>query len=312
MNVVKSSHDPLSTPVGNAGLGVNTHRKWRAVAVRLVVATLLLTAAGLKGHALWTQPISSNFVLGSRTAELAVIYGEAILAFWLLAGWQWPLAWLTSLVLFAAFAVRSGWQTWEGHSSCGCFGRVDVAPWVTMLVDLTAMTLLVLARPGRAEWQTLGRRRWPARLAWSLASAALLLAGGFSLLAWQAGSLDAALAQVRGDVLTISPTLADLGLQAPGALREVSIAIHNHDAVPVRIVGGTTDCGCATTQDLPITVPPGGSATIRLRVRFGGQAGRFQRGYWLWTDARTQPQLIAWFTGVVGTVPATRLGTPGP
>ena len=278
---------------------------WRVRVGPLVAAAVLLIAAGLKGHALWTQPISSNFVLGSRPAELAVVYGEVFLAFWLLSGRLWPLAWLTSLLLFLAFAVRSGWQMWEGHSSCGCFGQVEVAPWITLIVDLAAVGLLLLAWPARIDWQKLGQSRWLPRAAWSLGTAVLLLAGGFGLLAWQAGSATAALAQLRGDVLTISPTLADLGDQSPGTISTTTIAIRNHSPQAVRLVGGTTDCGCAATQDLPVTIPPGGTTTIRLQVRFGGKSGRFQRGYWLWTDARTQPQVIAWFTGGVGTGSAT-------
>jgi hypothetical protein len=151
----------------------------------------------------------------------------------------------------------------------------------------------------------------PARLAWSLGTAAILLAAGMGLLIWQAGSADAALAQLRGDVLTVHPTLIDLGRQAPGTVREAVIEIRNHAAVPVRLVGGTTDCGCATTRDMPLTVPPGGTATLRLTVRFGKQAGRFQRGYWLWTDSRAQPQVISWFTGVVDTASAAKTA-PGP
>lgn len=46
---------------------LHTHTKWRAIAARLVVAGLLLTAAGLKGHALLFHPWSPGSPRLSRS-----------------------------------------------------------------------------------------------------------------------------------------------------------------------------------------------------------------------------------------------------
>lgn len=273
---------------------------WRLrFALRFLLAALFFTAAALKGHALWNHPLSSDFLLGSRTAELGVIYGEVLVDLWLLSGWLWPLAWLTTFAVFTLFAMRSALQTWEGHASCGCFGQVHVAPWVTLLIDLAALSLLGLIRPHKSTWNALRHHALFRRLLVPLTTAAVLLAGGVCLLVGQSGSVSLALAKLRGDRLLITPPVADLGSHTAGSLVHAQVAIINITERPLRLVGGTTDCRCITTADLPVTVPPGGSVTIRIQVGFGGHPGRFRRGYWLWTDDHKHPQALAWFTGLV-------------
>jgi hypothetical protein len=273
---------------------------WRLrFAIRFLLAALLISAAALKGHALWNHPLSSDFLLGSRTAELGVIYGEALLGLWLLTGWPWPLVWLMNFAVFTLFAMRSVWQTWESHASCGCFGQVQVAPWVTLLIDLAALALLGLIRPHKLNWNALRQHALARRLWVPLATSAVLLAGGICFLVGQSGSVSLALAKLRGDRLLITPPVADLGPHTAGSLVHAQVAILNITERPLRLVGGTTDCRCITTADLPVTVPPGGSVTIRIQVVFGGQPGRFRRGYWLWTDDHKHPQALAWFTSLV-------------
>lgn len=268
-------------------------------AIRLLLAALFFSAAALKGHALWSLPLSSDFLLGSRSVELGVIYGETLLGLWLLTGWLWPLGWLTALAVFALFTMRSVWQLWEGHSSCGCFGHVQVAPWITLVIDVAALILLGLIRPRNSTWTALWQHPWPRRLLVPLGTACVLLAGAVCLLLAQSGSASLALAKLRGDRLVITPPVADLGAHSAGSQVQTQVAIMNVTERPLRLVGGTTDGRCITTADLPVTIPPGGTVTIRIQVGFGGQPGRFRRGYWLWTDDHKHPQALAWFTGLV-------------
>lgn len=167
------------------------------------------------------------------------------------------------------------------------------------MVDLIALTLLALVRPSRSAWTSLLASSAVRRLMLPAGSLILLVASAAGIFIHQAGSVQAALAELRGDVLRVEPTLADLGAHPGRTSQEVKIALHNRSGQPIRIVGGTTDCSCAATVDLPVTIPAGETAEITLKVRFGGQPGRFQRGYWLWTDAKVQPTVVAWFTGLV-------------
>jgi len=50
-------------------------------------------------------------------------------------------AWLLIACMFGAFAGWTGFQAWWGASSCGCFGAMQVAPEVTLTIDLAAMAI---------------------------------------------------------------------------------------------------------------------------------------------------------------------------
>ena len=254
----------------------------------------------MKAWSLWRKPFSSEFLLGSRTLEMAVIYAEALLSFWLLLGWAWPLAWLTTVVAFLGFGLHNGSQVWEGHATCGCFGQVAIAPIWTLMLDVVALALLALVRPRRSSWAALFASAAARRLMLPAGSLFLLAAIAAGWFIHQAGSVQAALAELRGDVLRVEPTLADLGTHPAKSSQQVKITLHNRSGQPIRIVGGTTDCSCVATVDLPVTIPAGERVEITLKVRFGGQPGRFQRGYWLWTNSKVQPTAVAsWFTGLV-------------
>lgn len=47
----------------------------------------------------------------------------------------------------------------------------------------------------------------------------------------------------------------------------IELAVRNPNAqVPIRIVGGTTTCSCATLEGVPITVAPGHTAAVHVRI----------------------------------------------
>src|SRR5207249_4958503 len=58
--------------------------------------------------------------------------------------------WL-ALACFAVFTGVSAAQAVGGASSCACFGRLDVNPWVMASVDGLIVALLLAAAPGRSE-----------------------------------------------------------------------------------------------------------------------------------------------------------------
>lgn len=101
---------------------------------------------------------------------------------------------------------------------------------------------------------------------------------------WRYGSLDAALAHLRGERVSIRPGVVDMGRGAPGQSLEGSVELVNRTWESVRIIGGTSDCSCVATDDLPVILAPGESRLVSLRVALPGSPGLFTRKVFFWTD----------------------------
>lgn len=87
-----------------------------------------------------------------------------------------PLARWTGIVMLAAFIPVLIGDLALGASSCGCFGAVEISPWITLVTDVTFfLGLLLLGRrvPGLALTASLPTRGVVAAGLWSLASVAL-------------------------------------------------------------------------------------------------------------------------------------------
>jgi hypothetical protein len=82
-----------------------------------------------------------------------------------------------ALVFFTALAAASLKLALLGESSCGCFGRLKVNPWLTFALDAAAVVGLAFVRPAAAPE---GAPGWVRGLLNPLAGAGaiLLLAGG--------------------------------------------------------------------------------------------------------------------------------------
>jgi hypothetical protein len=113
----------------------------------IVLGVLLLATAGLKIHGLYTDPYAQESILLTPRLLVAVIEVEILLGLWLLSGLAMRAAWLAALAFFAAGASANVYLAVEGQRSCGCFGRVEVNPWATLGIDVTATLALLLCRP---------------------------------------------------------------------------------------------------------------------------------------------------------------------
>ena len=117
------------------------------LAVRFLLASLLLTAAGLKGHQLATEPVANESLFTSRWLLIGVVELEIGLGIWLLVGAKSLWLWRAAMALFAGFAGVSLYTVWQGFESCGCFGRLVIAPEWALTVDFAALMLLVSFPP---------------------------------------------------------------------------------------------------------------------------------------------------------------------
>src|SRR5947209_6362476 len=127
-------------------MGVSFRRSGHS-AVSGLLGLLLIAAAVLKAHeqaGAWAA--ASDFSAG-RWLSLGALGVELVLGFWLLTGLYPRLArWLagTAFVVFLAVSLT---RAAAGETSCGCFGRVPVNPWITAGLDAVAVVALLLVRP---------------------------------------------------------------------------------------------------------------------------------------------------------------------
>ena len=142
---------------------------------------LLLTAAVLKGHELLTVPVANKDLFSWRPFLIFQVEFELAMAIWLLSGVFKRLAWLAALACFCLFCCVTLYKGLTGAASCGCFGRVHVNPWITLLaVDLPSVLSLALCRPERHDDIIIASRM---RVVVSLLSFLIVGVGGGSLLA---------------------------------------------------------------------------------------------------------------------------------
>jgi hypothetical protein len=115
--------------------------------VRILLGLLLLAAAALKGHQLLTAPVTGRSVLESRGFLVALVEVEFLLGVWLLSGLFRRAAWWAALACFSAFAPVALFKALSGERDCGCFGAVEVNPWLTAALDAAAVAALLAFRP---------------------------------------------------------------------------------------------------------------------------------------------------------------------
>ncbi len=116
--------------------------------VMVVAGLVFIVAAALKTHQLLTEPVVSEGFWESWAFFLIQIPLEFGLGIWLVSGLFRKAAWLISVMAFAAFIAVTLQKGLMGLESCGCFGKVVVNPWVTLLaVDTPFFLLLLFFRP---------------------------------------------------------------------------------------------------------------------------------------------------------------------
>ena len=240
--------------------------------VRITLGLLLLAAASFKAYVLWTDPapsLSAFAFISSPRWQLALIEAEVVLAIWLVSGLYPRIAWLAALLTFTLFAAASLYLGIAGRPSCGCFGKLEVNPWYTFGVDTLAVAALCYWRPrgNLLPVRLSGLERGSLRPTAYLAGGILLLAAGglaiFSLLDWFSSD---ALAYLRGESLTVEPSVVDVGEGIRGATLDISVSVRNHSDRPIWLLGGRIGCACISTRDLPLILPPREVQTLTCKV----------------------------------------------
>lgn len=265
-----------------------------SLVVRTALGVLLLLSAGLKAHGLFSGSLADS-PLSSPRLQAATIELELVIGLWLLSGM--PAARWGAIGLFSLFTIVSLYLALAGQRSCGCFGRVTVNPWITFALDLGAV-LALLASASTAQGVSLFPHWGPMafRTMVGVIAFVAIIAGAFVAASPQPAD---ALARLRGELVTAEPNIVSVGTGTVGETRHFAITLANHSAEPIRISGGTANCNCLTTDDLPLTISPGTSRPVNVVVAFRGEPGIFQHQYAFYTEDARQRLVICQFGGRV-------------
>ncbi len=258
--------------------------------MRIAIGGVLLVAAGLKLYGREVSPYAQYGWLHTPWVQTLTVAWELLLGAWLVSGEYRVAGRAAALVTFVAFAGVSGYLGWVGQASCGCFGSVKTSPWWVFGFDVTAILALVATRPATGNFGAVPLLwlNWRDLRAVGVGLVCVGVLAGLGCLAF--GSLGKAFAVLRGDTLGVSASVLDFGTGSPGDVLEASLQVVNYSDRPVRLVGGTSDCSCIATQDLPVTLNPGESSMVRVVLRVPpGDAGLLNRRIEFMTDCADQP-----------------------
>jgi len=267
-------------------LGASTFRVRFIKAAAILCGLLLLAAAGLKLYGLNYSPFAQYGWLITPTVQSFAVVWEVLLGLWLMSGSIRFLSWLAAMATFTGFAIISGYLGIIGQASCGCLGVIEASPWAAFAVDVSALVMLMIGRPPWTGWTSCqGGLRWVGGF-----TALLAVVVGVGIYVF--GSADAAIARLRGESLRVTPAVLDFGSGTPGVLLTTSVTVRNYTSHPVRLIGGTSDCSCITTQNMPVTIEPGDSTTIGVKMKVpSANAGQLTRWVELFTDCPNQRTL---------------------
>jgi len=125
--------------------------KFTKIANRIVMyitGSVLIVAGILKVHQLLTEPVISEGFWESWAFIVIQIPLELGLGIWLLCGLFRKAAWLLAVISFGGFIAVTLQKALVGELYCGCFGTVQVNPWITVsAIDVPIFLLLLIFRP---------------------------------------------------------------------------------------------------------------------------------------------------------------------
>lgn len=105
------------------------------------------------------------------------------------------------------------------------------------------------------------------------------------------GSVGAAAAYMRGDILIPDSYEKSFGEAATGRRPVVEFSLANWSRRPIKLLGTTSSCNCLVAIGFPVTIQPGQHATVGLRARSAGKPGPYSAQLRVISDP-AQPDLV--------------------
>ena len=112
----------------------------------IAIGFFMITAAVLKGQQIAYFGVPQASLVRSLPLNIMLVIFEFLLGSWLITGLYGRVTRLVSIAFFFSLLQAALWLALQGRKSCGCFGHVDVNPWIAVAVDLAVLTGLVLQR----------------------------------------------------------------------------------------------------------------------------------------------------------------------
>ena len=132
--VLLCNTDQMMQPAERTGL----------VRVGLVIVGLVLIGAAVAKLVWPAESVKVQAILHAPPWIWDVLVTiELFIGLLLLFGVRGPLTWIVTTLLFFAFAGFSLYLAVSGAATCGCFGQLNVNPWVTFVLDLGILGFLV-------------------------------------------------------------------------------------------------------------------------------------------------------------------------
>jgi hypothetical protein len=252
---------------------------------RYLIGVVLLAAAGLKLYGFAVSPIPKVGWYSAPDVQTVAVTWEILLGVWLMSGWLPVGSWGAATSTFTVFAAVSGLLGWQGVAHCNCFGHLPASPWYAFAVDLAVLAVLAAARPRLEALKPAVLRNGALEFGRAVVVVALLLGLAAAVAHLVCGSVELALSRLRGETVSVSSDYIDFGSGRPGETLTSVVRVFNRTDVPVKMVGGSSDCSCVTTKDLPVEIAPGGSVELTIQLVLPRtQPGVFTRTAVLWTD----------------------------
>ena len=120
-------------------------RGWHVA--RFAAALVLFLAAGTKCHEILVFGGTSGLLDSIPLATILLVEGEWLGSILLSGNVCNKAAWACAVTSFAVFGSTALARGFSGDSSCGCFGRWSVNPFLTAALDSALVLLLVCCRP---------------------------------------------------------------------------------------------------------------------------------------------------------------------
>jgi hypothetical protein len=244
-----SENKTLKRLLGNNG---NVGR----VFVRTMTAAVLFVAGLLKAYQLATVPVLGSGLLETRWFQIFLVECELALAILLISQIAPKLIWILTTILFVIFGIVSLTRGIGGAESCGCFGAVNINPFLTFTLDVGIVVLLVVFRPRKLVARTdVEKSNWFVQtVSMTVVLIIVSVAQVYIFFGSFVGLNDFT---NSGEIAfeideTFNPKTGDT----------VKILVTNNLSKPITLVAASPDCGCGRVEELPVFIQPRSKASV--------------------------------------------------
>lgn len=189
------------------------------------------------------------------TRLMSVFQGlvEICLGVFYVSFWFPALMRMVLLSFLLTFLAYNGYLIWQGATSCGCFGNVNVAPFYTAMMNTGLLVIVYLIPSDVKETFEISPMGWGVLASSALIAFAVLIA-------------PTSISSVPASIV-ISPSFIELDYGFDGYDRRVRLVIRNLSSKPVRITGWDTNSSSVKFPDFEkIEIVAGESHTYQLQL----------------------------------------------